>query len=207
MHQAAQQMSSRYITRCKASSLPHTCLLMGVRPLAPWPSQLCCSITSISRDHQYVASKLCRQYTESTSSQDRRSGSSSAVCCRAKAASTPAAATASTAPMQLEPRVAFLAQLLSNGVLLPVLGGWLLVTALSAVASRARQVGPDRGGVCEGRVWVGGWWGAVRWGMRCARRHIDGEGLTYSGNTRTSSLSRLYTAHCTLLQILTPCVC
>lgn len=42
---------------------------------------------------------------------------------------------------QLEPQLAFVAHTLCRGVLLPILGGWLFATALSAMASRARQVG------------------------------------------------------------------
>ena len=40
----------------------------------------------------------------------------------------------------VEARTAFLAALLVQGICLPMFGGWLLVTALLSVASRARQV-------------------------------------------------------------------
>lgn len=147
MRQAAQQLSGSNTVTYRASAPLRACLLNGSRPLAPWPRQLCCSSTSISPDSKTSASKCCRQYKGSIRSQGWRSDSrsGSAVCCKAQPVSATAAVTASTVFGQLEPRVAFLAQLLSNGVLLPVLGGWLLVTALSAVASRARQVGPDLG--------------------------------------------------------------
>lgn len=48
---------------------------------------------------------------------------------------------ASQALSHLEPQLAFIAHTLCCGMLLPILGGWLFATALSAVASRARQVG------------------------------------------------------------------
>ena len=68
------------------------------------------------------------------------------MCCTAQKAVAAAAAAAATGnhvlegALQVEARTAFLAELLAHGVCLPMFGGWLLVTALSSVASRARQV-------------------------------------------------------------------
>lgn len=107
-------------------------------PSKPWPSQqqahARCRCAS-NRTH-------CAIGTANSHISSRTA--SRAVCCRAKAASATAtvaaAAAAASASPELEPQVAFLAQLVSQGVLLPILAGWTFVTALSAVARRARQV-------------------------------------------------------------------
>lgn len=104
---------------------------LGPANMRLWPSQQPC----IHRHN----SKL----SQGDPSSCRRNPS---VRCQAKGAVAAAAAAASTGnavlqgTLQVEARAAFLAELLAQGVMLPVLGGWVLVAALSAVASRARQV-------------------------------------------------------------------
>lgn len=115
----------------------------------PWPSQQAhhaqACLVSRSNSHSHSSHRL-------TSHRWR-----SATCCRAKSAAAAAAGAATSSSnhplslqglLQLEPQMGFLAQTLCHGVLLPVLAGWLFVAVLSAVASRARQVGESAGVGC-----------------------------------------------------------
>lgn len=139
------QRHTRHVC-CVANSAvsPIASALLDTRTPAPWPSQQPCIRAyrcSLLRCPPVTSSSSCRYL--------RCQAAASPVACRPRGATAAAAtATASTSnallhAVQLEPQVAFLTQLLWQGVLLPVLASWLFVTALSAVASRAHQVRAD----------------------------------------------------------------
>jgi hypothetical protein len=140
---SAPLMLQRQVRRvgCSAHSTaaPVASALLNARIPTPWPSQqLCMRANRCSLRSLTVSNSRCMY--------PRRQTAASRVTRRAKGAAAAAAAVTATnsnlllGAVQLEPQVAFLAQLLWQGVLLPVLASWLFVTALSAVASRARQV-------------------------------------------------------------------